>query len=513
MLRNALNRVRAAALALRGYRVVRPQAHNQSVLIGAKRKTANNLWETEGRRVKFVGRELVRNSATAARIVDLVAQRTVGRDGIRLRVATGDRELDEQIEQAFWEWSTQADPRGHSLRMLQHQMARELAVAGEAFATWFQSGGRFWLRTFEAEDLDETTGSTTTSTTTSMCGVQYDDLGRAVSYRVARYRPGGLRDYTDYVELPASQVYHVFLADRPGASRGTSPFDAAADLLQKLDNGNEAELDALRLSAYFGLHVRTSQPADEVAQGIGIMEGGDGAPAPLPGADGETAINFHPGGFVNIGDYDAQLLAANRPGGSYLPFVQMLLRQVAARFGLPYAAVSGDYSQNSGVNGRLEELTTQGGSFGWGLLLEERFLQPMFADWCRWAFISGLFDFRGLTPEDVAKAASWIHPGFAYLDPQREAQARQIMISTGLLTWSQAVAETGKDPYEQMLALKKEALQAAEVGVSIPGVGTPTGVPNPGGIGGGTGGPATEPQGNAAIGVDGLPTADAPAAG
>jgi lambda family phage portal protein len=483
-----------AGMMLRGYKVL-AKAARSGLSLGALRTSGDTEWRQGASRLAWTARELVRNDPLAARVVALVKQRAIGRTGIQLRMATGNEAVDSSIEAAFAEWSKAVTPDGRSLREVQSLWASETATVGEGLGYHFihPRTGRFLVNPFESEDLDIHRGQW--ESPAEFGGIVFDDYGVPLMYRVARKKPGGWHDYVDFVDVPADQVIHIRLTRRPSDSRGTSPFDAVAYLLYLISTGSEAELEALRASAHFGLHVKTEDPPEEVLDGL--MGGQQTA------SDGQREIEFGPGGFVNVGNYDAKMLSADRPGGAYVPFVQFLVRVVAARFDVAYAALSGDYSQNSGTNGRLEEIVTSSGNFAWQTLIAEHGLDRLFRPWLRWAWTSGLVDLGGLSFDQVVAGSSWIFPASPILDEQRQAMADTMNLKTGAKSWSQIVSERGNDPRQHLRNLKKEQEMAATEGVDIPHAGAgfsdvkaPT-TTNVEGEGGGFQGPANGDQGNA----------------
>jgi lambda family phage portal protein len=481
-------------LGQRSYRILRATPFTERLLGGSVRTSSDTQWQWGARRVSYVARELVRNEPIAATVVELVAQRAIGRDGITLRADTGDRELDREIERVFAAWSKCATPQGQSLRALQHLWARECATVGEGFGYWLvDDKARFLIQPFEQEDLDILRGQY--ADPPEFSGVKFDEYGTPVAYRVARNRPGGLRDYTDWWHLDAYRVFHMRFADRPTASRGTSPFDSVATLIYQISRSTEAELDTLRASAHFGIHFKTEVPASDLAMDF------DAAQSDVQINNDSSAPVFGTGGFANIGNYDAKMIACERPGGAYVPFLEVLTRQIAARFGVPWSALAGDYSKNSGMNGRLEEITTQGGCFGWQNIIIEQGLDKMLPHWLRWAVTTLRVDLRGMDFDEVLARCSWVTPAHAMLDPQREAMALQMELNMGVTSWGQACARYGKDPQDQLETIRKDNDAAAAEGVTIPLAGSgdikQPEIPNISGEGGGENGPASVPQGNA----------------
>lgn len=432
--------------------------------------TANNaaeIWSAEGKRLRQICRQLVRNNPVARRAQDFVVDRVVGEVPPMPQPRTGSKQLDKQIETEWSRWCRRLDARGHlNYRELVTQWVREWVAVGETFChVGFADDGSLVCRNFEPDELLDTARSFNLAPQGNYYadGIQYDKMGRPVKYVLEKSVAGAAATaLLEYEELPADNVIHIYDQRRPTEYRGLPTLATAAYVIWMVQEADESELASIVQSSQFGLFIKTEDNPQEIIDSLG------GDTEDLDG-DGtaETKIDWYPGA-VNIGNFDVQTVDSNRPGGQYEPFVTSLLMKAGTCMGVPYSALTGD---NSNSNYSTERATAMYNKSLWRAqqrMVVNQGCERLYRLWLRWASLRGLVNLRGRSIDDVLEATQWPLRGFEWIDPRAEGEAMRTKLELGLLSWGDAVAEYGKDPADVLDDIERWRDEAEARGVSIP---------------------------------------------
>lgn len=179
---------------------------------------------------------------------------------------------------------------------------------------------------------------------------------------------------------------------------------------------------------------------------------------------------------------DAKQMKSEQPGTEYSPFKHELLKEMGRPVGAPYSIVGMDGSEHNYSSLKLEReayqaaLKVERDSCRWVIL------DPFFRAWYALArLIPGfLADDISTLPESVP--FGWYWPGFAALDPVKEAVADTERLSNCTTTLQELLAEYGQDwrvflnqrarELELMRKLNLPLPKWADPGASV--TGTPT---------------------------------------
>ncbi|MEM7706610.1 MAG: phage portal protein [Pseudomonadota bacterium] len=184
-------------------------------------------------------------------------------------------------------------------------------------------------------------------------GIEFNRRGQRVAYHMYPEHPGDrstvfLRT-VDTIRIPASQIIHHFIPNRPGQIRGE--VDSATSLLaaKNFHEYSDTELERKKARAPF-----TGFLAREKVDGWAYN--------PITGSEinSETnqgksveppPVDFYPGAILTgLPGESLDLFNADDNGKGYADYMRWQLLTVAAGYGLPYELLSGDWSK---VNDRL----------------------------------------------------------------------------------------------------------------------------------------------------------------
>ena len=183
----------------------------------------------------------------------------------------------------------------------------------------------------------------------------------------------------------------------------------------------------------------------------------------------DSVLDFSPGSIRRLAPgEELQFFSPNRPDDSFTPFVQQMLRAVAAGVGCSYTQVSSDFSQSNYSSSRLELLETRAHYRTLQQYLIETLCQEVYKKWIEMAVMSGNLDLPGYDSEpERYEECKWIPPAAQFVDPQKEAAAYKSLIRSGVMTLSQVIALHGGDFDEQMRQRQREIEMAKELGIVL----------------------------------------------
>lgn len=424
-------------------------------------------------------RQLCRDNEYAKNAKRTVMLNVVGRGiGLQAQVkkrrgGTFDDKVNDSIERAWSHWCKAK--RCHTAGKLSWPRLQQLIIQGV-----FESGEilvrlvrqkfgdsrvRLGLELIEADQIVDTwTGRVAETGNEIRMGVEVDAWQRPVAYWLYPRHPGdNLAAATlashNFVRVPAEEIIHIALFDRPYQTRGVPWMHATLVKLRHMGGYEEAEIVAARASAAIMGFRQKPEPdlpgdgaddADDVVDGERVT---DMAPGIIMDLDpGETFTGFNP----------------SRPNAALDPFMRFMLRSVAAGVGVSYESLSRDYSQSNYSSSRLALLDDRD---LWRTLQEwliEQLCQPVFDAWLEMAVLGGELALPAYeTAPEIYQAVRWAPRGWAWVDPAKETAAAKSAIRSGLTTLTDALAEQGEDIEEHFKRRRAELDLARQYGLVL----------------------------------------------
>ena len=419
-------------------------------------------------------RQVVRDTPYGKQAVRTIVGNVIGHTGIKMqsqikkeRYGKGlDTERNEMVEELWHDWG-RYDSCHTAGRLcwtdIEKLCCSSLIESGEVFIRivnkkFGRSKVPFALEILESDRLDnDYNGVTNNPNVNWRMGISHDEWHRPISYAFFTQHPGDSafptkKKQARHMILPASEVIHLYLTDRPEQTRGVPWLAPVLKQLHHLDG--YAESSVIKARGASALMAFISSPEGELNDGGEIFEG-DRVSEWSPGA-------FHylePGQNVTVPNFDA-------PNGEFEPFMRACLRGMAAGIGISYESISKDFSQSNYSSSRLSMLEdrTQYKS------LQQFFIkglhQRIFEQWLDMAVLSGALNLPGYeTKPDKYKKVKWQARGFEFVDPQKEVASAKEAIKAGFKTQAQVIAEQGGDIDELMTARKTEIDMAESLGL------------------------------------------------
>ena len=417
---------------------------------------------------------LYRNSAWVEAGVEYLIDAILGH-GVEFRPKTPDRALNQAISAAWSRWATEeADGTGvGDLHGLLASGLREALVGAEAlvrFRARSPDDGLsvpLQLEVLPGDYLPETKNETTAGGNVIRQGVEVDVLNRRRAFHLYRSSPrqtnaDGTPVKIDTVPVPASEVLHLFRRLEANQVRGEPPLTRAI-------------LTAKELTEYVSNELRRKVVSSAITGVITRAAPGEATSLEASAtADGQAEGDIAPSGTVDLqvgmipvlepGE-DIRWLTPADVGPNFAEFMRAQLRLVAQAIGVPYEALTGDWSQ---INDRTWRAADNGfrrriAAWQWRVLVPQ-LLRPLWRRWIEVAVLSGAVVLpRGMTPADVG--VDFFFPPLGYINPYQEAQTALLKVRAGFLPRAWAIAEEGYDIEEVDAAFAAERARERSLGL------------------------------------------------
>lgn len=259
-------------------------------------------------------------------------------------------------------------------------------------------------------------------------GIETDAIGRRVAYWLFDQHPGGNTFVSAASRrIPADGILHIFDKERAQQKRGHSWFASVDKRLHDFDEYEDATLMKQKIAACM-----TAFVTDE-GDGGGIGDEDEDSATGLP------VDTFDPGAIITLPPGKEVTISTPPQASDFQPFSAAQLRAIAAGLGIPYEALTGDFSQVNYSSARMawNKYTRHIEVWRWGMLI------PQF---CAVVW-SWMLDVAALAGERVENApAEWTPPPMPMLDPDAEGKAMTQDVRAGRMTPDEMVRAQGNDP-------------------------------------------------------------------
>ncbi len=214
--------------------------------------------------IRARSRDFARNNTYFQRFLRLLEINVVGEEGFTLQCKSQDinGKLDTfantLIETQWYEWSKYGNCtmcRDFSLKGLLGVIVKAIARDGEIFLRIIHTFGNKWTYALQVLDADYcpiTKNETLSNGNKIRMGKEYDKYGACVAYYMYTEHPGDDPYSThvpDSVRIPADEIIHIYIKERPQQGRGIPWIAGATTNLRHLQSFIEAELVATRAGA------------------------------------------------------------------------------------------------------------------------------------------------------------------------------------------------------------------------------------------------------------------------
>jgi lambda family phage portal protein len=421
-------------------------------------------------------RSLARDNDYAVGAIRSILTNVLGSNGIKMKPKVKDKSgnfddlINKEIKDLWeiWQNPEYCDVSGRqSWPQIERLALRSVIESGEVLIRlvrkrFSNSPVPFALQVIESDQLADnySFGLKVEGTNTVKMGVELNEWQRPVAYWIYPYHPGdhlttaGQQQKNRYqpIRVPADEIIHLFVSDRPMQTRGVPWLSTAISRLRGMGEYTEAEIVKVRAHACAMGFIESAMPE---------VVGMDAGPQQ------KRQISFQAGTIHSLGQGEKFTgFAPTSPTTGLDPFLRFLLRGVSAGIGVPADAVSQDYSQTTYGGQRASMLDARD---HWAVLqkwLSSALHQHVFEGWLEAALMSGaiaLPDYE-LRYREYTRP-TWMPRGWSWIDPSKDVTASVRAVKAGLSTIGRELAAQGID-FDELLAERireVKMVQAAEI--------------------------------------------------
>lgn len=439
----------------------------QSHYDAAKRSRRSQHWRVAGEDanaasrgnltpLRAIARDMVRNNAHAKRAVDAITSNMIG-EGILPQVKGVSKARRKSIEKLLRKHlgTPAIDADGlHTLAGLQALVVRTVVTSGEAIIRrrWRRPTDNlplpFQIQVLEPDFIDHTVDGPQPNGNMAVQGVEFDKLGRRVAYHLYGEHPGATMQWRlpTSKRVPAEDIAHVFLADRPGQARGVTWFAPVIMKMRDFADFSDAQLVRQKIAACFAAFI-TGDPDAELE-----VDGEESS-------TGKPLEAFEPG-MIEYLEPGQEVEFANPPQVTdYESFQLATLHEIAAGLNIPYTVLTGDLRQVNFSSGRMGWIEFGRMIEQWRALMLQPLLLWRLARWIAEALLVG----KGIRAEDME--IDWIAPRREMIDPQKEIAASKEAVRAGFSSRSYEQRRFGFDPDDLEDEIAADNDRADELGL------------------------------------------------
>ena len=400
-------------------------------------QSADKSTRYQAKVLRFRARELRENSPIVARYAALVRDNIIGPDGITLQAIVPsprgtNTAASASIEAAWYQWAASCTPDGRSWVEVCGIVAEAWKVEGEALLELIPSKvapSGLWVQPLDPDLLDEMENADRTPQGGSIVqGVEYDATGRIVGYHLLTRHPSDSGGRTQRRFLRADRLLVLGHRQRPQQSRGVTALAPVMLLLQHLEKTDEAIVVLNRVTA---------------SKMGALIPGADAQPLETDGMPPQ--IEQAPGEWWTLPQgWDVKMLDPGQPTQEYDVFARHLLRKIAAGLHVAYASLTGDLSDVNYSSMRAGLLVERDAWQGAQAQFIQTIVAPVFRLWLDTAPMTQAFPMvAGQNAATIAEASVWHPRRWPWVDPLKDANAVDVLLSLGLTTRTREANKQG----------------------------------------------------------------------
>lgn len=384
-------------------------------------------------------------------------------------------ELNEQLNrelEAIWkQWARKKYidiSEYDSLPSIQKLVLSHLWIDGEVLIhrVWNKNARKkgfipFSIEVLECDMLADYIDGDMGKGTIARRGIGFDaKTGKPIKYYILPSHPGDYQNISyrnDVVEIPASDMIHVFKRERASQTRGVSWFASIVMEMYDLGEYQYFERIGAKLAAAFGIFVKSQYP--EMMSGGALGLSASESDPTLPDYIEPGRIQKLPMGT------EIQIASHNRPGANFEPYIKQSLKGISAGVSTSYSTFSNDYSDSSYSADRSAKLEERLSYQGQQAFLNEKLNDNLWAWFLEGVYLAGLAEIKdfAVNSDKYTESVEWQCPGWTWVDPLKDAKAAQTDLENCITTRKKLLAQKGDDFEETMEQLLYEEQRLLEI--------------------------------------------------
>lgn len=391
--------------------------------------------------IRARARDLERNSDVMNSVVRAFRRNVIGA-GLKVRITTGDQELDQSLGRLWEQWckGRNCDVTGQQSfpQIVRMCIQRKIMDGGVLLVKRYTNQGMLplQLQVLEVDELDLTQIQPKNKENKVVGGIEYNRFNRPEGYWIRQYSIDG---YTQMepVYIKAGDVIFYFSKKRPSQIRETSDMSATMTRVKDMNEFMTAVGIKEKIAACLAVFIKRTNPSNIPGK-------------PARRMDGEVSYEgkrIVPGMIMEMqmGD-EAQMLNPAGQGTDAAAFIKTQQRMVSSANGLSYEAVSRDMSDTNYSSARQSMIEDDLTYDEERELLTECVLDEVYESFVISCWLKGLISVPDFWErKETYLSHEWVTIPKRWIDPYKEANANGIALKTGQKTFQQICAENGRD--------------------------------------------------------------------
>lgn len=388
-------------------------------------------------------RELDRDDSLAGSIFNTMEQNVVTTE-LRPQARTGDREINKRLESV---WNERKDTlfaaEGICMGAAQRRLLRRRQCDGDVFVkpAKRKPDEPVWFELIEGDRVNTPADK---STGRIVDGIEKDGDGVPVAVHVAKGSAGGLTAFvsalnsSDFVRVSWGRIWQSKCGARGGQSRGEPKLHAVIQDLRDLDLLLLAVLKRTQIAACLAVFIKSDVDIEDMLQVTAKQYGYRLDETIEPG----MMWKLYP-------KEEIQTLTPNFPLPDLVPFIIALASRIGGAIGLTWEYVLRDFSKDTYSSARTGQLACEPTWNSEKHDLCADLLTPMWTEVMHDAALRQDARLEGIDPA-LYGFVQWQGDGRKWVDPGKEAKAKETARKLGIETHYDQCAQLGYDAEEQI---------------------------------------------------------------
>lgn len=395
-------------------------------------------------------RETWRNNSIYSGVCRRSVDNMLGGVGVRVIPKTGDKELDQALQEA-WEAHGEAD--GDLLwtrrSFAQAQRMILLTAMREGNVLAYRSSGGWQL--FEGAQIGTPMGYDRRAMQIHN-GVQVDGQGRETRYWVAEYSKYGFLETASARGIRASECLLLGNPEYLSGYRAMPALQNALDRFDDVDGYLEAELFGSRMAASVLGEIKATD--DKVWRALNTAKEDSTAVK-----DGMKRIQFKPGTlFRSLPGEEFKLHYIQRPGQSFPDYMRVMFRVIGMPVGMPLELAFMDFSETNFSAAKFMMLQAQRTLEVWLMLVLAPWVRRAYRDW-----LAEQTEVRIKKSTRRPGGFELQYPRSQWIDALKEAQARFVGLKAGYTSLTEICRELNREVEDVLTERAEELVMARAV--------------------------------------------------
>ncbi|QUG75865.1 phage portal protein [Erwinia sp. E602] len=409
----------------------------------------NAMINTRLQSLVIESRTLVTHNPIANKYCRESANAVAGADGIYIRPnitmyedENENIKLSQELERRFDNWSE--DPAAFDIcgslnfASFQNLLEYERASTGECFVRIHKRDTGLYVELIQGSRVPINNNKLLDDGRYVSNGIEFSPEGKPIAYYISRYNPSTYSyEYSNPERVEASEILHYFIPQQAKQERGLPDILPGKELLRELDSFLEASLITKKIGSAVMAFIENdlgNKDEDNVDLNQGVpnyFENETLEPGSIVELNaGQTLKDFNPKAATDgVKDY-----------------VDQQLTLIAISLGITKQSLTGDTAGASYSAARLSDkiqLNTYQTRIN---QLKYRVLKPLYRIWLSYELLNNNDLGLSFSDFDSLLEAQYHSQRQVSLDPLKDAQYETLLLSYGLKSKAEIIAESGRDP-------------------------------------------------------------------